>query len=171
MSVVLNSEEFIPTQREEIKKAINAILDDFMEPLMNFTIITEIKSIAVAANMPRSFVEGVKFRKTGPNIGQVINTWGTDDLPLARYFNYGTSLHWTESKTPGKPLAFAGGGSYGRAIYFQGAKNAGGVVFSMGHYVSGVPRIEAMERGYALGKKRLAEEAGKIVQKELKYVQ
>lgn len=171
MSVVLNSEKFIPTQREEIRKEIDSILNDFMEPLVNFTIIAEIKSIAIAANMPRPFIEGVKFVKKGANIGDVINTWGNDEVPLARYFNYGTSLHWTESKTPGKPLVFSGGGSYGRAIYFQGAKNAGNVVFSMGHYVSGVPKVEAMERGYNVGKKRLAEEASKIIQKELKYVE
>lgn len=142
-----------------------------MEPLVNFTIIAEIKAIAMAANIPQKFIDGVKFRKTEPNKGQVINTWGTDEKPLAIYFNYGTSLHWTESTTPGKPLAFPNtGGSHGRAIYFQGAKSKGDTMFSMGHYVSGVPRTEAMEIGFNIGKKRLAIEAGKIVQKELRFV-
>ena len=141
-----------------------------MEPLVNFTIITEIKSIAQAANIPQGFIDGVKFRKTEPNRGQVINTWGTDKKPLAIYFNYGTTLHWTESTTPGKPLAFPNtGGTHARAIYFQGAKNKGDTMFSMGHYVSGVPRTEAMEIGFNIGKKRLAIEAGRIVQKELRY--
>ncbi len=141
-----------------------------MEPLVNFTIIAEIKSISMAANIPQKFIDGVKFVKTAPNKGKVINTWGTQDVPLARYFNYGTTLHWIEPKTA-KALAFPNtGGTHARAIYFQGAKNKGNTAFSKGHYVSGVPRTEAMERGFNIGKKRLAEEAGKIIQKELRYV-
>jgi len=52
---------------------------------------------------------------------------------------------------------------------FQGDKQAG-TLFSKGHYVSGVPRTEAMERGFNIGKSRLAEEAAKIIEKELNYV-
>lgn len=170
MSIQLNSEKFIPTQRAEIKKAINQILDDFMEPLVNFTIIAEIKLIATAANIPQSFIDGVKFRKTGPNIGQVVNTWGTDETPLAKYFNYGTVMHWIEPKTA-KALAWGGkGGSHATAIFFQGSPKNTGTIFDKGHYVSGVPKTEAMERGFAIGEKRLAVEGGKIVQKELRYV-
>lgn len=169
MSVQLKSDEFIPTQREEVRKEIDKILDDFMEPLVNFTIITEIKAIAQAANIPQGFIDGVKFVKTGANKGDVINTWGTDEKPLAIWFNYGTTMHWIEPK-PGGVLAWEGsGGKHATAIYFQGEKSAG-TKFSKGHYVSGVPRTEAMERGYNIGKKKLAEEAAKIVQKELHYV-
>ena len=169
MSVQLNAEEFIPTQREEVRKEIDEILDDFMEPLVNFTIITEIKAIAQAANIPQGFIDGVKFVKTGKNKGVVIKTWGTDEKPLAMWFNYGTTQHWIEPK-PGGVLAWEGkSGSHATAIYFQGEKNAG-VMFSKGHYVSGVPRTEAMERGFNIGKKKLAAEAAKIVEKELKFV-
>ncbi len=168
MSVQLKSDEFIPTQREEVRKSIDEILDDFMEPLFNFTIITEIKAIAQAANIPQGFIDGVKFVKTGPNKGQIINTWGTDEKPLAIWFNYGTTQHWIEPKAGGV-LAWEGGGRHATAIYFQGEKSAG-IKFSKGHYVSGVPRTEAMERGYTIGKKRLAEEASKIIQKELHFV-
>ena len=169
MSVQLNAEEFLPTQREEVRKEIDKILDDFMEPLVNFTIIAEIKSIAQAANIPQGFIDGVKFVKTGPNKGNVINTWGTDEKPLAIWFNYGTTQHWIEPKTA-KVLAWQGkGGRNPSAIYFQGEKNIG-TMFSKGHYVSGVPRTEAMERGFNIGKKRMAAEAGKIVSKELRFV-
>jgi len=169
LSVQLKSDEFIPTQRDEVRKEIDEILDDFMEPLVNFTIISEIKSIATAANIPQGFIDGVKFVKTGKNKGIVINTWGTDEKPLAKWFNYGTVQHWIEPKTA-KALAWEGkSGSHATAIYFQGEKKAG-TIFSKGHYVSGVPRTEAMERGYNIGKKKLAEEAAKIIQKELKYV-
>lgn len=169
MSVQLNANEFIPTQREAVKKSIDEILDDFLEPLVNFTIITEIKSVAQAANIPQKFIEGVKFRKTGPNIGQVINTWGTDENPLARYFNYGTIMHWIEPKTA-KALAWGGkSGSHATVIFFQGGQPEG-TKFSKGHYISGVPRTEAMEIGFNIGKKRLAIEGGKIVSKELRFV-
>lgn len=170
MSVTLNSEEYIPTQRDQVRKSIDQILDDFMEPLVNFTIIAEIKSLAAASNLPKSFAEHVKFRKTGPNIGIVINTWGTDKKPLAKWFNYGTIRHWIEPVNA-KALAFGGGSSNASAIYFLGVgEKPAGTKFSKGHYVSGVPRTEVMERGFQFGKVRLAEEAGKIIQKELKYV-
>jgi len=167
--VQLNADEFIPTQREEIRKEIDEILDDFMEPLVDFTIITEIESIAQAANIPQGFIDGVKFVKTGPNQGDVINTWGTEEKPLAIWFNYGTVQHWIEPKNS-KVLAWEGkSGSHATAIYFQGEKNTG-TMFSKGHYVSGVPRTEAMERGFNIGKERLSAEASKIVQKELHHV-
>jgi len=168
MSVQLNADEYIPTQREQVKLEINKILDDFMEPLINFTIVAEIKAIAAAANIPKSFADGVKFIRTAPNKGKIINTWGSDEVPLARYFNYGTTKHWIAPVNK-KALAFSGGGTHATAIFFQGGENTN-TKFSKGHYVSGVPRTEAMEIGFKIGKKRLAEEASKIIQKELRYV-
>jgi len=167
MSIQLNSDEFIPSQREEIRKAVDEILDDFMEPLVTYTIIDEIKSLAQAANMPKSFVDGVKFKRTGKNKGEVINTWGTEEIPLARFFNYGTSKHWIEPKNK-KALAFGGGGTHAQSIYFQGSAPAG-TKFSKGHYVSGVPKTLVMERGFNIGKVRLAQEAAVIIQRELNY--
>ncbi len=169
MSVVLNTEEFIPTQREDIRKEVDQILDDFMEPLVHATIITEIKNIAMAANIPQGFIDGVKFRKTGPNKGQVINTWGTTKTPLAIFFNYGTVQHWIQPVTA-KALAFPGGeGKHATAIYFQGESKATDTLFSMGHYVSGVPKTEAMEIGFNLGKSQMAAQAAKIIERELRY--
>ncbi len=169
MSVVLNTEEFVPTQREDIRKEIDQILDDFMEPLVNQTIITEIKNIAMAANIPQGFIDGIKFRKTEPNHGQVINTWGTEETPLARYFNYGTVQHWIAPVTA-KALAFPGGeGKHATAIYFKGQSKETDTLFSKGHYVSGVPRTEAMEIGFNLGKSQMAEQAAKIIGRELNY--
>jgi len=169
MSVQLNADDYIPTQRDEVRKSVNEILDDFMEPLVNATIISEIKLIAQAANMPKGFIDGVKFVKTGANKGKVINTWGTDEKPLAIWFNYGTTQHWIEPKAGGVLAWQATSGTHATAIYFQGDKQAG-TLFSKGHYVSGVPRTEAMERGFNIGKSRLAEEAAKIIEKELNYV-
>lgn len=168
MSVQFNADEYIPTQREELKIEINKILDAFMEPLFKSIIVEEIKIIAAAANVPQSFIDGVKFRKLGPNKGEIINTWGTEQNPLARYFNYGTTTHWIEPLDPEGALAWEGkGGRNASAIFFQGQSKEGDALFSKGHYVSGVPRTEVMERGYNIGKKTLAVEAGKIIEKEL----
>jgi len=150
--VQLNADEFIPTQRDEVKKAINEILDDFMEALVNATIIFEIKSIAAAANIPQGFSDGVKFRKTGKNIGQVINTWGTEEKPLAIWFNYGTRDHGSKGPWP---------------LHWKN-KTGGKDIYAK--WVRGVPRTMAMELGFNIGKKRLAEEASKIVLKELHFV-
>lgn len=168
---MLNSAEFIPTQREEVRKETDKILNDFMEPLMNATIVAEIKAIADASNLPQGFKDGIKFVRTDNNKGQIINTWGTSEKPLAIWFNYGTTMHWIEPKTA-KALAFPGtSGRNATAIYFQGETTPAGMKFSKGHYVSGVPRTEAMEIGFRLGKKRLAQEAAIIIQKELHYEQ
>ena len=169
MPLVLDASEFIPSQREDIRKEIDVVLDAFMEPLVVETIIAEIKALGYAANMPQSFIDGVKFRKTEANKGVVINTWGTEEKPLAKWFNYGTVTHWIEPKDPEGVLAFpATTGSHASAIFFMGESKQGDTLFSKGHYVSGVPKTEVMERGFQIGKKRLVAEAGKIVRSELK---
>ena len=169
MPITLDSSEFIPTQREDAKIQIDEILDDFMEALMNATVILEIKSLAYAANMPKSFINGVKFRKTEANRGEIINTWGTDKKPLALWFNEGTVQHWIEPLDPEGVLAFpAKQGRNASAIFFMGESKAGDTLFSKGHYVSGVPKTEVMQRGFQIGKKRLGIEAGRIVQSEMK---
>ena len=144
------------------------ILDDYMEPLINSTIIAEIKTLSDAANLPKSFKEHVKFVKTSKNRGDIVNTWGTTQKPLAIFFNYGTKRHWIEPVNA-KALAWsATAGRNANAIYFRGEAKAGDTLFSKGHYVSGVPKTEVMERGFEIGKKRLAIEAGRILEKELK---
>ncbi len=168
MPVTIDPNQFIPTQKEELKEQINSILDANMEDLFNDYIVDEIRIIAAAANMPKHFIAGVKFVKTGRNEGEIINTWGSQEEPLAKWFNYGTSQHWIEPLDPDGVLAFpATGGRNPSAIFFQGGQKEGDTLFSKGHYVSGVPRTEVMEIGYKIGSKRLAVEAGKIVEKEL----
>ena len=169
--VIFDTSEYIPGQREELRKEINKILDTFMEPLVNFTIVEEIKTISMAANIPQPFIDGVKFRRTGTNRGEVINTWGTEEKPLALWFNYGTAQHWIEPLDPDGVLAWPAGaeGSNPSAIFFRGDSKQTDMLFSKGHYVAGVPRTEAMEIGFNIGKKRLLEEGGKIVQKELSF--
>lgn len=168
MTVTIDPTQFIPTQREDLRIQINEILDANMENLFNEYVVDEIRIIAAAANMPRHFIDGVKFVKTGKNQGEIINIWGTKDEPLAKWFNYGTTMHWIEPLDPDGVLAFpATGGKNASAIFFQGGQQEGDTMFSKGHYVSGVPRTEVMEIGYRVGSKRLSVEASKIVDKEL----
>jgi hypothetical protein len=168
MTVTIDPTKYIPTQREDLRNQINEILNANMEDLFNEYVVDEIRIIAAAANMPRHFIDGVKFVKTGKNEGEIINTWGTKAEPLAKWFNYGTTTHWIEPLDPDGVLAFpATGGRNASAIFFQGGQPTGDTMFSKGHYVAGVPRTEVMEIGYKIGSQRLAEEAGKIVDKEL----
>lgn len=167
MPLIIDTKEFIPTQREDSQKQIDKVLDDFMEPLMKNTIVAQIKALGFAANLPQAFMDGVKFIKTEKNKGQIINTWGTEEKPLAKWFNYGTIQHWIEP-TQAQALAWsATSGRNPQAIFFQGEAKEGDMMFSKGHYVSGVPKTEVMERGFNIGKKQLAVEAGNIVRNEL----
>ena len=166
MTIEFNTQEYIPTQKRELEEKINKILDDYMEPLYNATVIDEIKSLAKASNLPQSFIDGVKFRRTAPNQGEVINTWGTKEKPLAKWFNDGTKAHWIAPLK--KVLSWLSkAGSHASAIFYQGGTKPGTRLFSKGHYVSGIAKTEVMEKGYQLGKKRLSVEAAKIVESEL----
>lgn len=167
MALIIDTNEFIPTQREKSKAEIDKILDAFMEPLIKNTIVAQIKALGFAANLPQGFMDGVKFIKTEKNKGIIVNTWGTEEKPLARWFNYGTTQHWIEP-TQAQALAWQSSiGQNPQAIFFQGESKEGDTLFSKGHYVSGVPRTEVMERGFNIGKKMLAVEAGNIVRNEL----
>ncbi len=166
-TVQFDSNKFIPPQRKELEEKINKILDDFLEPLMNSTIVEEIKSLAKASNLPQGFIDGVKFRRTEPNKGEIINTWGSKEKPLALWFNDGTKSHWI-APVKAKALHWLSKvGIHPQAIFFRGGTKAGTNLFSKGHYVSGIVATHAMERGYSIGKKRLAIESGKLVEREL----
>jgi len=167
MPITFNKNEFLPTQREELKVEIDKILDTYMEPLMKFTIVEEIKNLAKASNLPQAFIDGVKFRRTAPNEGEIINTWGSQEKPLARWFNDGTRAHWIAPVRKKALHWLAKSGRFAKAIFFQSGVKSGTDLFSMGHYVSGIVATHSMERGFEIGKKRLAIEAGKLVEQEL----
>ena len=161
---------------EAVEKNTNKYLNSNMRKLFNSIVIPEMKSIATAMNLPKDFVDGIKFRKTGENTGEVVNTWGGTynssgqfAAPLALWFNYGTARHWIQPKTPGGTLSWiAGGGNNANAIYFQGGAKEGQRMYSKGHYVSGLPRTEAMETGLARGMKLLKEKIDREAEGDLK---
>ena len=110
-------------------------------------------------NLPDGFVNGFKFVKKGRNRGKIINTWGTAQKPLAKWFNYGTKDKiWIEPLDPDGVLAWpakGGGGKSSSSIYFKGSGKTGNTLFSKGHYISGQPKTEAMERGIESSKNPL----------------
>jgi len=155
----LDSVDATILQLLESENKVNEYLDENMDELVNTHIIPEIANVARAANLPDSFIRGLKFVKTGRNTGKVINTWGTRDKPLAKWFNYGTVDHFIQPTDPEGVLAWASGGPESGSPTAIFSKRAGSVkgetLFSKGHYVKGLPRTEAMEIGVSLGRKKL----------------
>jgi hypothetical protein len=72
------------------KIQINEELDTKMEQYFNDIVIPEIQAFSRSLNLPEDFVRGFEFVKTGRNRGKIINTFGSKELPLAKFFNYGT---------------------------------------------------------------------------------
>lgn len=141
-------ENLEPTTR----KYLIANLDD----LMNENVVFETIAMAKAQNLPKEFIAGIAWVRSGELSGRIVNTWGTTEKPLAEYFNDGTVDHWVEPLTPGGVLVFeATIGKNAKAIYYMGNAKEGDLIFSKGHYVSGLPKTEAMERGINNGFKRL----------------
>ena len=129
-------------------------LEENMEDWINQTVIKEMKAFALAAALPDAFLAGITLTKI-PNGYRITNTWSKDDKPLADYFEFGTRDHWIQPKNPDGVLAWGAPGSsgehHGSAIYFQSGNKKGTSLFSKGHYVSGIARSDAMQRGYDIG--------------------
>lgn len=128
---------------------VNRILDENMSFLVNSYMIPELRAVAMSSNLPDGFVIGIKFVKTGDNEGKIINTWGREDLPLALWFNYGTSDH----------------GALGNWPLHWRDKDTGEEIYAM--YVRGVPKTLAMEIGMEIGTKRLREEVPRFIERQL----
>lgn len=128
----------------------------------------DVRRFAAAANMPKQFVEHIIIRKQTrkstefelpgdlrtlgkrrtvtqrhnwvlDNTWRKVTKWGTAEL--GAYFEYGTKRHWLAPR-----LA--------KALAWQD-KETEEWRFSKGHYISGLPRVMAMHRGYAAGKERM----------------
>jgi len=148
MTLILNSTSF-ETNKATLDSGVervNQILDENMESIMNNIMIPEIRAVAMSSNVPDGFVTGIKFIKTGTNEGEIINTWGTKDLPLAKWFNYGTRDHGSKGNWP---------------LHWKD-KSTGKDIYAM--FVRGVPKTLVMEIGIELGKKKLKQQVPTIVE-------
>lgn len=139
----------IEDQQSTARDKVNRILDVNMEFIMKTYMIPEVKRAAQAANVPEAFVLGIEFVRTGDNEGDIINTWGSEDTPLALWFNWGTIDH----------------GSKGNWPLRWKSKQTGEMIYA--HFVRGVPRTEAMEIGIELGINVLKQQVPKFVEERL----
>jgi len=90
----ISFEDHTRGQLMNAKNNVNTFLDEKMEDYYNRYVIPEIKAIGRAANAPAAFIESFKFVKTGRGRGKIINTLGSKEKPLAKWFNYGTKHNY-----------------------------------------------------------------------------
>ena len=133
--------------------------DDGIEDIIKDTILSEMISASNAAGMPKSFIKNIKLKKISDGRYEIENAWkNEDDKPLAIFFEYGTDDHYIS----GNPiLAWPSGGpnsGNATAIYSKSAGNKkGNMLFSRGHYVSGLPAYEPMTNGFRKGSQKMKE--------------
>lgn len=148
LTLNVNDLDNIEPLLKEQEELVNQMLDANMELLVNTHMIPEIRAVAMSSNVPDGFVIGIKFVKTGQNEGNIINTWGTKELPLALWFNYGTRDHGSKGDWP---------------LHWKGKD--GKEIYAM--WVRGVPKTLAMEIGIELGKKKLKQAVPKFIEDNL----
>ncbi len=141
---------------ENLEPVTRNYLIENLDRLMNENVVFETKAISQAMNLPKEFVDGIAWVRTGELSGKIVNRWGNAEKPLAKWFNNGTPDHWIEPLTEGGVLAFpATFGRHGSAIFFMGNQEEGKMIYSKGHFVSGLDKTEAMETGIDIGMNRL----------------
>jgi len=132
---------------ENLEPTVRNYIIENLDELMQEFLIFEITSAALASNLPKEFVDGVAWVRTGELSGKIVNRWGSAEKPLARWFNDGTPDHWIEPLKPGGVLSWtATFGNNATAIFFAGNQTEGQRMYSKGHYVSGLEKTEAMQR-------------------------
>ncbi len=131
-----------------------------IEAVIKKTVLAEIILVSKAANMPESFIKNIKLKKISETKYEIENAWTENGNPLAVWHEYGTDKHWIEPKKPGGVLAFpAKEGRNASAIYYKSSGvQEGDMIFSKGHYVSGLPALEPMHRGFQIGIRRMEAE-------------
>jgi len=140
---------------ENLEQVSREFIVENLDDLMNNYVVFECVAAAKASNLPLEFIAGIAWKRTGDLSGSIINTWGTKDKPLAKWFNDGTRDHWIEPLDPDGVLVWeATIGKNATAIFFMGNAEVGSLLFSKGHFVSGLDKTEAMERGIANGMRR-----------------
>ncbi len=155
------------------KNNVNTFLDNKMEDYYNRYVIPEIKAIGRAANAPEAFIESFKFVKTGRGRGKIINTLGSKELPLAKWFNYGTKRNYlieTKVKHPKgarraeREKEDIGGGHVSEPMTLHYVDDNGVDHFPETVIHPGQPKTLVMEKGVTSGSKQLVS----IVEKDVK---
>lgn len=142
--------ELEPKTQQYIKENLATLVED--------TFLFECRAMAFAANLPDKFIDGLAYIITGPMSFKLINTWGSEEKPLAKWFNDGTTDHWI-APLGDYPLHWKAGDAdkarNASAIFFESAEiSEGQDMYSYGHMVSGLPATHSMERAIERAKKR-----------------
>jgi len=154
---------------EIIEQVSREFIVEHLDALMNTYVVFEVEAAAKASNLPLEFIDGIAWKRTGELAGRIVNTWGSGEKPLAKWFNDGTPDHWIAPLNPDGVLVWeATFGRHASAIFFMGNAEQGQLLFSKGHYVSGLDKTEAMERGISNGMKRLKSAVLKNTKDEVK---
>lgn len=132
-----------------------------LEAVIVETIYAEMVLSAQASGMPQKFIDGIVLRKISETKFEIENMWKENGKPLAKWFEHGTKDHWIEPRDPDGVLAWPklpeGQQRNASAIYYKSNTPADGeMIFSKGHYVSGLPAMESMHIGFRIGKERMA---------------
>lgn len=79
---------------ENLEQKVNQIINDNMEEWFKTIVIPEAKRMSEAMNLPEKFTSAIQYRQLGKGKGQVVNNFGSPDVPLAIFFNYGTKRNY-----------------------------------------------------------------------------
>ena len=119
---IADIENLEPTTKRYLVENLDELAVEFL--------VGEVINASHASNLPLEFIAGIAWQRTGELSGKIINTWGTDEKPLALWFNDGTIDHWIEPLDPDGVLAFtATFGKNASAIFFAGPAQEGDLIF------------------------------------------
>ena len=152
---------------DDLQKQIPAFISQNLKAWIESTVLRAAMSYARAANMPKAFIDGIHLEQH-ENGYALVNNWQNDEgAPLAVFFELGTVDHWIQPKDPKGVLAWpAVSGKHGSAIYYQSGVAPGTMLYSKGHYVTGLARHEPMHRGLEKGQKQLTRKIKKELRKK-----
>ena len=156
---------------DEIEKGVTPFIQDNLEQWITDTVLKRILSYARAANMPQSFIDHIHIEIVDGQYA-IVNDWkNSEGKPLSIFFEHGTVDHWVAPRTggfvTGGVLAWpAAPGKHGSAIYYQSGVAPGTMLFSKGHYVTGLPKLEPMTKGLAKGIQQLKRKMKKEIKQK-----
>jgi len=174
MSLDIEFEDITRIELMSIPIDVRDYLDENMDKYYNNFVIPEIQAVARASNAPDEFVNGFKFVKTGKAKGKIINTWGTQDNPLARYWNYGTKKnyeirpkveHPERRETRDRDIV----GDKGQRQHPESLRwidQTGRRVFAKVVIHPGVEKTLAMEKGIETGTRRMKQQLVRDIKNE-----
>lgn len=162
-----------------LNEKLATVIDTNAERWFRDYIVEECKRMAQAMFLPDKFVEGIDLRYHGHGRAAVVNTFGTPDVPLAKFFNYGTRRNYiiepkvTHNKTVARLRSPRDKEDVGdktkKVVHPEALKWDGpdGPVFARRVIHPGFPKTLAMEFGVETGKNFLKESLPKLIKDEL----